>query len=255
MRKAGKIASVLFLIVMVGVIFYLAFDVGNEKPYEITLVELNGCNYLPTENYFKYAELDRKEIYPELTLPVLKSRFEKHPYVKRADVIYKGNGKVEIDLTEKSFKAQLFTNDKKYIVTEDFELLPILKYTQRLVLPIITTGRNSRYTMFQYVKKNKELVPAFETLDAIKIINPQLYDNLSEIVLKDTGDMELYFAFTDYPVRIEKGKEIEDVYYYNKLWEYLAGSKLNNNIKYIDLRYSGKIFLGLDESNVEGNKS
>jgi len=255
LSKAGKIASILFLIAMVGVIFYLAFDVSSEKPYEITLIELNGCNYLPTENYFKYAELDKKEIYPELTLPVLKSRFEKHPYIKRADVIYKGSGKVEIDLTEKSFKAQLFTNDKKYIVTDDFELLPILKYTQHLVLPIITTGRKSSYAMFQYVKKNKALIPAFETLDAIKIINPQLYDNLSEIVFGNAGDLDLYFTFSDYPVKIEKGKEVEDVYYYNKLWEYLAGSKLNDNLRYIDLRYSGKIFLGLDESKVEGEKS
>ncbi len=255
MNKIGKIFGVFFLLVMVGIIFYLAVDVGAEKPYNITLIELNGCSYLPTEYYFKYAELDKKEIYPELTLPVLKSRFEKHPYIKSVDVIYNGNGKVEVDITEKSFKAELFTNNKKYIVTDNFELLPILKYTQHLVLPIITLDRKSDYTMFQYVKKDKALIPAFKTLDALKIINPQLYDNLSEIVLNSGNTIDIYLAITDFPVHIEKGKEVEDVYYYNKLWSYLEDSKLNENIRYIDLRYSGKIFLGLDESKYEGNKS
>ncbi len=254
MSRTGKIAGIFFLIIMVGIIFYLALDVRNEKPYEIKLIELNGCNYLPTENYYTYANLDNTDSYPSLTLPILKSRFEKHPYVKSVDVLYTGNGKVEIDIKEKSFKALLFAKNKKYIITDNFELLPVLKYTQHLVLPIITVS-DTNYTMFQNVKEKKGLIPSFEILDALKIINPQLYDNLSEIVLNKDKNIELYFTFSDYPVKVKQGKEIENIYGYNRLWKYLSGNKLNDNIKFIDFRYRGKIFIGMDESYVKGEES
>jgi len=254
-KNFGKILSVLLLISMLGIIFYLGFDVRNEKPYEITLVELNGCSYLPTENYFKYAKLDNKDTYPELTLPTIKSRFEKHPYIKKADVIYSGNGKVEVYLKEKSFKALIFAGKNEVIVTEDFELLPVLKYTQHLSLPIITLSDSNKLKPFEFVKSDKQLLPAYEILDAVKIINPKLYDNLSEIDLSNKTNIGLYFTFADYPVKVSRGSEIENVYVFNHLWKLLDGNELNQYLKYIDLRYKGKIFLGLEERYIKGAKA
>jgi cell division protein FtsQ len=254
-KNFGKILSVLLLLSMLGLIFYLGFDVKNKKPYEITLVELNGCSYLPTENYFKYAELENKDNYPELTLPIIKSRFEKHPYIKKADVIYAGNGKVEVYIKEKSFKALVFASKNELVITQDFELLPVLKYTQHLSLPIITLSGDNDLKPFEFVKSYNELFPAYEILDAVKIINPQLYDNLSEIDLSHKKNIGLYFTFADYPVKVIRGREIENVYVFNRLWEFLDGNELNRYLKYIDLRYQGKVFLGLEESIIKGTKA
>jgi hypothetical protein len=92
-------------------------------------------------------------------------------------------------------------------------------------------------------------------LDAVKIINPQLYDNLSEIDLSHNQNIGLYFTFADYPVKVNRGSEIEDVYLFNRLWKLLDGNELNRYLKYIDLRYQGKVFLGLEESFLKGTKA
>jgi cell division septal protein FtsQ len=256
MKRSAKILSTLFFTALLVLIFYVSFSVDYEQPYKISLIEIKGCEHLSTEKYFSYAGLDKKDNYDELTLPIIKSRLEKHPYVKRADVLYAGKGKVEVTLYEKDFWALLLTKDNEYIITSDFELLPVLKFTQRIYVPVISNSRlEGKVREFSYVKNNKKLISAFKLLEAAKMINPQLYDNLSEIAYKGNDDFDVYFTFADYSLLIDRENAIEKLYYFNTLWKYINNASINDKIQYIDLRYSGKIFLGLEENGNEGRQS
>ncbi len=255
MRKLVKILSVLIFPVLLGLIFYIAFSVDYEQPYKIKLIEIKGGEHLSSEKYFTYAGFDKKETYEELTLPIIKSRLEKHPYVKRADVLYSGKGKVEVFIEEKEFWAILLAGANEFVITRDYELLPVLPYTQQILLPIISDDDLfGKLKAFDYVKNNAQLIPAFKVLDAVKMINPVLFDNLSEIAYEQKEFLSVYFTFSDYNLIIDKSKVIDEIYYFNALWKYIGGSEVCENIEYVDLRYSGKIFLGM-KNLAEGNKS
>ncbi len=256
MSKFGKILSVLLFPALLALIFYIAFNVDYEQPYKITLIELNGCEHLSSDKYFAYAGFDNKDNYDELTLPIIKSRLEKHPYVKRADVLYVGNGKVEVKIYEKEFWALLITGDREYVITRDYEVLPVLKYTQQMYVPIISdTKLSGKIKPFVNVKKTNELIPAYKLLEAAKMVNPALYDNLSEIAYLGGNKLGVYFTFADYDLIVDKNNAAEEIYYFNALWDYIKNSPAAEKIEYIDLRYSGKIFLGLKQNGNEGNRS
>ena len=254
MKKLAKILSFLFFPVLLALIFYIAFSVDYEQPYKISVIEINGGKHLANEKYFAYAGLEDKSNYEELTLPVIKNRLEKHPYVKRADVLYAGEGKVQVEITEKDFWAILITGEREFVLTKDFETLPVLKYSQQMYYPIISDNALAgKIHDFDYVKNITELKPAFKLLDAAKVINPKLYDNLSEIAYDSANDLSVFFTFSDYELLIEKKRPVAELYYFNALWKYLESNPVSENIDYIDLRYKGKIFLGMKENVNEGN--
>ncbi len=256
MNLLSKILRYMIFPTLLALIFYIAFKVDYEQPYNITLIEINGCKHWTSEKYFEYAGLDNKDNYETLTLPIIKSRLEKHPYVKRADVLYSGNGKVEVYIAEKEFWAVLIASGKEFILTKNFELLPVLKFTQQMYVPVISNLENfTALKEFENVKENKTLKPIYKLLEAAKMINPSLYDNLSEIALEKNDDVSLYFTFADYELKMKRTRAVEELYYFNVLWKYINGSEITENLDYIDLRFNGKIFLGMDENIDEGSKT
>ncbi len=256
MNKVPKILGLLTFPILLGLIFYIAFSVDYEQPYKITLIEINNCEHLSGEKYFAYAGFDKKETYDELTLPVIKSRLEKHPYVKRADVLYVGQGKVEVTIYEKDFWAVLIAGGDEFILTRNFELLPVLPFTQQLLIPIITDkALYGKIKAFDNVKNLKELTPAYKLLDAAKMINPLLYDNISEIAFVGNNEMDVYFTFADYNLEMNRQNVVSRLYYFNSLWKYIKGAEICDKIEYIDLKYGNKIFLGLKNNASEGKKS
>ncbi len=255
-NKAIKILGLILFPFLLGLIFYIAFSVDYEQPYKITLIEINGGKHLTNEKYFSYAGLNDKLKYDELTLPIIKSRLEKHPYVKRAEVLYVGNGKVEVSIIEKDFWAILITGDREFVLTQNFEVLPVLKYSREMFYPVITVKTLAgKLKEYDYVKKNKTLKPVFKLLEASKMINPQLYDNLSEVNYLNNGEINLYFTFADYELKMNLKNVIEELYDFNELWKYIKHNSVSDEIEYIDLRFNGRIFLGMKNNLNAGSKT
>jgi cell division protein FtsQ len=94
----------------------------------------------------------------------------------------------------------------------------------------------------------KDVISAMKILSSIKLINPDMFDQLSEINLRDGHDILVQFSNMDYPVIIGRGSEVRKIITFNTLWDYLNGNQVNNLINYVDLRYADHIFLGFSET-------
>lgn len=249
MKTLGKILSALFLIVTVGAIFYLSVYLKSGNGYNIQVIALEGNVHLTKEQYLGYADLLDRNSYSALTLPVIKDRIEKHPYVENADVRYDGNGQVSVRITEKSFIAILLNDDNQYIVTDKLEVLPVFDQTKKIDFPIIANA--SKYGAIQplaFLKNNFDVVTATKIISSVKLLNPELYDSLSSIDLENGGDIILNLSSVNYPIKIGRGNEIKKIVYLNNLWAYLKGKEINQYMDYVDLRYGGHVYLGINET-------
>ncbi len=137
MKKGAKILGIMFLLTIILLIIYLSIDVKYEQGYKISVIKISGNSHLSTDVYYKFANLNDRIAYSSLSIQIIKDRIEKHPYVKRADVRYEGEGKVVVNIFEKNFQSVLFTADERYLITEEMEVLPILPFTKNLDYPII----------------------------------------------------------------------------------------------------------------------
>lgn len=258
MSNKAKISAIIFFAVIIAGLTYLTFFLNNRPDYRIDLIELNGNIHLSKEQYLAFGNLLDKNSYSNLTIQVIKDRIEKHPYVKSADVKYDGNNKILILIQEKEFESILLLNDQQYIVTSELQILPILPQTKKIDYPVISNPfLNENLKALGSAKMDKDVLTAAKIISSVKLMNPELYDGFSSIDMRNGGDILLNFSFLPYPVVVGRGSEIRKVVYFNSLWSYLKGKDINNYLEYVDLRYSGHIFLGVNDTTSEdgGNKS
>ncbi len=231
---------------------YLSFALNNKKDYKIGLITIEGSVHLSAEQYMEYADLVDKSKYGRITLQIIKDRIEKHPYVANADVRYDGNKKVSVRITEKNFESILLKNDVQFILTDKLQVLPLIARTKRIDYPVISNVEiYDSIKVLTSLKENYDVLTASKILTGIKLLNQELYDELSSVDMRNGEDIVLLFSFNDYPVVVGRGNEIRKMVYFNNLWTYLKGKQINNYMNYVDLRYSGHVYFGIINDSLQ----
>ncbi len=252
MQKGNiNIALGLFLVLSAGLI-YLSFGLDNKTDYRIDKIELEGNTYLSQEDYFKYADLDKEENLRHLTLSLIRDRIQKHPYAETVTVEYEGEGIVKVHLKEKKLKALILTKKTKYLLTKDVEVLPFIENTHNIDYPVIRMNEKDKSLIpFTFPKSNLSIAVSYKILSAAKLMNPSLYNNLSEVDLRNGSNVVLYFSSVDYPVILGKENEIKKMVLFEKLWESLSTVQASKLLDYVDLRFKDKVYIGLAGENLQ----
>ena len=244
MIKKVKIKSVIFLSAILVIVFSLPLIIDNSKNEEIKFIELKGDYHLSQNEYFKFAKIEDQDDYYILTPRIVKDRLEKHPYVSKVDVLLKEN-KLSVEILEKEFESLVMCDGKEYLVSENSIIIPKLPNSEKIDYPIISNpfGAN-KIKEFEKATNNEDVKIGLKIILTLKIINPNLFENLSEINLRDGKDILLQFSKFNAPVILGRNNEIEKIMYLEKLVQKFDQTHINNVLNYIDLRYSKYIYLG-----------
>ena len=249
MKNLGKISGLIFLTLSTLLLVYLSLSLDRKDDIKISVIELNGDVHLKKDQYFKFANLDKPSEYGKLTLSLIKDRLEKHPYVKYAEVKYDGQNKVTVNIFEKTFNAILIADSKQYFITDKLEVIPFLPFTNKVNYPVVSNPYvEGDITKIKYVKKGSDIITGLKILTTLKLVNPGLYEELSEIDLRKGKDIVMFFSTLDYPVVVGRKNEIKKTLYLNSLWSYIKGQEVNNYMNYIDLRFNEHVYIGLNAS-------
>jgi cell division septal protein FtsQ len=244
----SNIVSTIIFVLMIGTVVGIAASYPKKKnEKKINFISLEGDYHLLEKDYLEYAGLLDKSNYPKLTLPIIRDRIIKHPYVQNVEVAY-SESKVVITIKEKTFESILMKGEDQFILTDRLHVLPLLTGTQKVDIPIIAEpSMNSKIKEFTSLKMNHDVLTAAQILTAVKLVNSKLHDNISSLNMKDGGEIELYLSSADYPVLIGRGNEIKKIISFNSFWDVIAGKEYSNYLEYVDLRYSNHLYFRLFE--------
>ncbi len=249
-----KISSIIFLIVIIGILIGASISINDEEQTSIKFIELNGNIHLPKAEYYSFAKLEDASLYETLTPAIVKDRLEKHPYVQNVDVILNENTLV-ITIYEKKFEALIMHDNKECLVTENNIKIPKLPHSEKIDYPIISNPLiDKKLDEFKSVLSNSDIVTGLKIISTLKLIDPALYENLSEIDLRKGRDIVLQFSQFNFPIVLGRNNEIDKIMYLEKLVRNIDKDLLLNGLDYIDLRYSRHIYLGRSEENIDGAK-
>jgi cell division protein FtsQ len=204
-------------------------------------IEVIENTLLPAEEYLRYAGLIDSTKYADLTLLEVKTKIEKHPYLRKAEVEFDGVNKILVEVQEKEIKAALLQKNELELLTSDLETLPLFPPYVIKDLPVISSlNLNGKST---YDEKDIEF--AFRIIDAISMSDTNVRKNLAEINLRKGGDVILTFAGLKFPVLFGKSDEVRKALILKYLWQQSVNDKiLYENTEYLDLRYKNKVFIG-----------
>lgn len=247
MNKAGsKILGTFFFIVLISILFYLIFLPKKIINRTVNKIEFSGNKFLAENDYLKQTKLSGIKNYNDLKLTVIKDRLEKHPYILRADVEIKSK-EVAVFITEKKMIAIILKGTKLNFVSDNLEVIPLLPNTKFIDLPVISNPGNKELKPFSFMK-DEDLISAIKIIESTKMIDKTMLSHLSEINLRNGGDIVLTFSGYSAPVILGRGEEARKIFYLKSLWdEQSVSSRISNMLKdisYIDLRFAGNIYTG-----------
>ncbi len=249
-KDFGKIFGIILFSAIIVLTGYLSLITYSKKgKEEIKMININGNNLLNKDIYMRFANLDHLSVYDNLNLNIIKKRIEEHPYVAKAEVKSDGQGNVDVRIKEKDIYAVLLTKAEPFFVTSDFELLNIVKHTTYSDIPVISNFRLTEKPVPQKLYKTEDIIEAFKIIDAAKITDTELAKRISEINLKNGGDVVLTFSGINYPVVFGRGSESKKMIYLSLVWERINSLKaVYQNTEYIDLRFNNEAYIGSREN-------
>ena len=231
-----------------------SITLDNKEQNSIRLIELDGNIHLPKDEYYRFANLEDETLYETLTPAIVKDRLEKHPYVQQVDAIIIEN-RLTITLREKKFEALIMHGHNECLVTEDNIKIPKLPFSENIDYPIISNPYyNEELDEFESVLLNSDIVTGLKIISTLKLINPDMYENLSEIDLRGGRDIVLHFSQFNFRIVIGRNNEIDKIMYLEQLVQSLDNKILMDGLEYIDLRYSKHIYLGRSADNNDDAK-
>lgn len=240
--KIKIIGTGIFITLLLGVAYLVYHSNGVKSNAIIRSVSLTGNNLLNESDYLAFTKLTNLENNNHLTLQVVKSRFEKHPYVLNAEVKFENERSVKVFLTEKKIYGVIIKNDEALLAAENFQMLPVFQNTKMIDIPVLSNVQKS--DELEPLKKisNEDILQAYKILDASGLTNAKMIKELAEINLRNGGDVILTFSGLSIPVifgrHCEAGKIVA--------LEALLNNYLVNNAgsDYIDLRFYNDIYIG-----------
>ncbi|MBN2571490.1 MAG: FtsQ-type POTRA domain-containing protein [Ignavibacteriales bacterium] len=240
-----KISDIIYLGIIIIILIVLSLTIEESK-HKIEIIELEGNNYLSKEHYLNFANLKDNSNYENLSLAIIRDRVSKHPYIENVNVKYEENNKVTITVKEKGIYSLLSIDNSQFLLSNRFEVLPVLSGIKDLDYPVISNPNvEEKIKEFDFLNKSNEIQISSKIIQTLKLSNIELYENLSEIDLRKGGDIIIYFSIINYPVVIGRQNEIYKIFYFNEIWNSLKQSEINDIIDYIDLRYNNFIYLGI----------
>ena len=104
---------------------------------------------------------------------------------------------------------------------------------------------------FQNIGSHTGVMESLKIIETCKLLDDKLINNLSEVDLRGGRDILVRFASFEYPLILGRGNEVRKMLYFERIWSYLRGKNLNNEIQYLDLRFDKHVFIGLSENIAE----
>jgi cell division septal protein FtsQ len=247
-KNYGKILGTILFILLISCLLYLTFfSIKKINKGDIVMIEISGNNLLNESDYLLFTRLNDLTLNHNIPLQIIKDRFEKHPYVSKAEVEENGN-KAKIILSEKKIMAVILNNAEPYFITEDFQVLPMFSDTKLTDLPVIRNSNDSYQVKPMNYIKNSDLTDAFKIIDAAKKTNLNIYKRISEIDLRKGGDIILNLTGIKTPVVFGRGEEAQKMIYLEIMWDgILDGNSLIQESDYIDLRFANEVYVKKSE--------
>jgi len=249
--KIKIIGTGIFIILLLGIAYLVYHSNKIDKNEIIESVKVTGNRLLSENDYLTFTRLSELSNKNKFSLPVIKSRFEKHPYVLKADVKFISEKKVKVFLIEKRIYGVIIRGSEALFVAEGFQVLPVFPNTKVFDFPVISNIDEERTLKPLKKFRNKDIVQAFKIIDAIHITSEKLWSKLSEINFKsqinfiNENDIVLTISGINPSVIFGRGNEASKIVGLETL---LKGFSNDKNFlaesDYIDLRFNQSIYIG-----------
>ena len=203
-------------------------------------VTISGNSIVEPDEIRKLAQVPAGIRMVDLDLLLVEGRIAGHPYVEKVIVERNLPSTIHIQIIERRPLAIINSRDLHYVDREGV-VLPNPVSRELFDLPVITGLPIAVAMSPGTVIANADLAEALQILETSKLVGKALYHLISEIRIRNGGDLVLYATDGGVPVLYGKGDAVRKLVALETFWQTIVAERGPQALQYVDLRFDDQI--------------
>lgn len=240
----NKVRRRLGLILMIPLLGGMAalFVLSTEwkQALSVQWISVNGAQTISVREIVALANLPMKTALYRLDLYDVQQRIMAQPFVKSAGAHRWLPGTVAIDIVEREPIASINVGQWR-LVDGEAVVLPNIESQKKFDVPVIIGIDGLRADRVGLPIMNKELFKAIEVLKQAMTLDTVVYHMISEIDMKNGGDIVINSSDGGVPVILGREDIAKKLLMFETFWSQFVNTGEAEKLKYVDLRYEDQV--------------
>lgn len=224
------------LVIAVGLIAAANVWKSNLKVKRL-LVE--GNRIVETNEILQLALVRKGTLMYDVDLMVMQKDIASHPFIKDVVVERDLPATLKIGVTERIPLAMINTGEILYVDGEGV-VLPHSISKEVFDLPMLTGSIPGDVSIGRTLR-HADVQQALRILAAAKLVNKELYHLISEVRLRNGGDLVLYASEDGVPIIFGRDHIAEKLVKLEAFWNDIVREQGLQRLQYVDLRFEDQI--------------
>jgi cell division protein FtsQ len=229
------------VLILVAVATCLVFSANAWKSsLKIKQIKIDGNRIVGTNEIIQLTQVPLNAFLYQVDLTAIQRNMLSHYYIKDAIVERNLPNSLHIQIVERIPIAMVNRTETLYL-DEDGIVLPRTISRRLFDLPMISGIPTSEPLSFGSTVTLPDVVESLQLLAAMRIINRPMYHNISEVQVRNGGDIVLYSAEGGVPIIFGRGEIPNKLMRLEAFWNDIVRTRGPQMLQYIDLRYQDQI--------------
>jgi len=232
-----KYGLAMLLILAVGLVVAANLWKSDLKVKRVTV---EGNRIVETAEIMQLVNIKKNVQLDDIDLTTVRRSILSHYFIKDAVVERDLPATLKVSVTERSPLA-IVNGAQILYLDDDGVVLPHSISKQLFDLPVLT-GVPAGITLTPGTTiENDDVREALEILATSMLVSKELYHLISEVRLRDGGDIVLYAAEWGVPIIFGRGEIASKLVRLETFWDNVVREQGSENLQYVDLRFDDQV--------------
>ena len=207
---------------------------------KVKRVTIEGNRIVETAEITQLIKVPKNTQLQDIDLMAVRRDIMSHHFIKDAVVERDLPATLKVTVKERVPLAIINRAELLYL-DEDGVVLPHSISRQLFDLPVLTGLPDDMNLTPGVTIKNADIQEALKILAASKLVSKELYHLVSEVRLRNGGDIVLYAAEWGVPIIFGRGEIPAKVVRLEAFWDDVVRERGSENLQYVDLRFDDQV--------------
>ncbi len=229
------------VLALVAIAICLVFGANAWKSsLRVKQIKIDGNRFVGMNEIVQLTHVQMGTLLYKVDLTTIQQNIMSHHYIKDALVERNLPNSIHIQIVER-IPIAMVNHAETFYLDEDGIVLPRCISHKLFDLPIISGIEASDPVTLGSTMTQPDVIETLQLLATIKTVNRPMYHNISEVNVRNGGDIVLYSTEGGVPILFGHGELSSKLVRLETFWNDIVRRRGPQYLQYIDLRYQDQI--------------
>lgn len=233
--------KIIGVLVLIAIAICLVFGANAWKSsLKIKQIKIDGNRIIGTNEILQLTQVQMDALLYEVDLTAIQRNVMSHHYVKDVVVERSLPNSIHIQVVER-IPIAIVNHTETIYLDENGVVLPKSISHRLFDLPMISGISASEPLALGSIIKQPDVIEALHLLATMKTVNRPMYHNISEVHVRNGGDLVIYSTEGGVPIIFGRDEIPSKIVKLETFWNSIVRTRGTQSLQYVDLRYQDQI--------------